>query len=196
MWLSTQNTIIFNCTCIFIIHLCRINPKYWYTLTPTLTSARRFIQIWIYGDLLYKFRKIVCKTDFPVQFKNTVTRYKKTGYDIDILRQTACMVVNPVMVDSFSFLFICTWSVLRLNDCSLLNLFQLVGAWLSVSLVGLIAVLFVVFLCSDFRSPFSRLLCFIRVVFDYMCSTVMFHRLDRRLLYGATYICNLELHQH
>ena len=37
-----------------------------------------------------KFRKKnVGKTDFFVQFKKIVTRYKKIGYRMDILRQTA-----------------------------------------------------------------------------------------------------------
>ena len=36
-------------------------------------------------------------------------------------------------------------SVLRINDSSLLNLFQTVGAWLSISMVGLTEVLLVVF---------------------------------------------------
>ena len=53
----------------------------------------------------------------------------KTAYKMDILRQTACIVVNPVMVDNFAFLFKLHdgESVLRLNDGSLLSLFQMVG---------------------------------------------------------------------
>ena len=54
------------------------------------------------------FRKNVGKTDFSVQCKNIVTRYKKTGYNVDILRQTACMVINPILVDNFASLFDCT----------------------------------------------------------------------------------------
>ena len=30
-----------------------------------------------YGDLVYKFRKIICKTDFPYLFKKIIVRYKK-----------------------------------------------------------------------------------------------------------------------
>ena len=59
-----------------------------------------------HGDLVYKFRKIVCKTDFPVH-KKIITRYKKIEYNLDILRQTACMVVNLTMVDNFASLFNC-----------------------------------------------------------------------------------------
>ena len=49
-----------------------------------------------YGDLVYKFRKIIGKNDFPYHFKKIIVRYKKIGYIIDDLRQTACSVVNPI----------------------------------------------------------------------------------------------------
>ena len=40
--------------------------------------------------------------------KKIATRYKKLDYNIGILRQTACMDVYPIMLDSFAFLFNCT----------------------------------------------------------------------------------------
>ena len=52
-----------------------------------------------YSDLVYKFRKIIGKNgknDFPYHFKKIVVRIKKIGYKIDVLRQTACLVVNPI----------------------------------------------------------------------------------------------------
>ena len=61
-----------------------------------------------YGDLVYKFRKIIGKNDFPYQFEKIIVRYKKIGYNIDVLRQTACLVVNPIKVNSFAYLFNCT----------------------------------------------------------------------------------------
>ena len=45
-------------------------------------------------DLVYKFRKIIGKNNFSYQFKKIIVRYKKIGYNIDVLRQTACLVVN------------------------------------------------------------------------------------------------------
>ena len=38
-----------------------------------------------YGDLVYKFRKIIGKNDFPY-FKNIIVRYKKIGYSNDVLQ--------------------------------------------------------------------------------------------------------------
>ena len=36
-----------------------------------------------YGDLVYKFRKIIGKNDFPYHFKKIIVRYKKIGYNSD-----------------------------------------------------------------------------------------------------------------
>ena len=52
-------------------------------------------------------RKIIGKYDFPYHFKNIIVRYKKIGYDIDVLRQTAFLVVNPVKFNSFDYPFNC-----------------------------------------------------------------------------------------
>ena len=68
-----------------------------------------------YGDLVYKFRKIIGKNDFPYNFKKIIVRYKKIGYNKDVLRQTACLVDNPIKVNSFAYLFNCT-TVGRASD--------------------------------------------------------------------------------
>ena len=68
-----------------------------------------------YGDLVYKFRKIIGKIDFPYHFKKIIVRYKKIGYNINNMRQTACLVVNPIKINSFAFLFNCT-TVGRTSD--------------------------------------------------------------------------------
>ena len=66
------------------------------------------------GDLVYKFGKIIDKNDFPY-FKKIIVLYKKIGYNIDVLRQTACLVVNPIKINSFAYLFNCT-AVGRASD--------------------------------------------------------------------------------
>ena len=68
-----------------------------------------------YGDLVYKFRKIIGKNDFPYHIKKINVRFKTTGYNIDVLRQTACLVVNPIKVNGFAYLFYCT-TVGRASD--------------------------------------------------------------------------------
>ena len=37
-----------------------------------------------------------------------LSHYKKIGYDNNVLQQTACLVVNPITVGNFAFLFNCT----------------------------------------------------------------------------------------
>ena len=61
-----------------------------------------------YGDLVYKIKSIVGKPTVSDQFKMIIKRNKKVGYNIDIMRQSACLVVNPIMVYSYGFLFNCT----------------------------------------------------------------------------------------
>ena len=61
-----------------------------------------------YEDLVYKFRKIIGKKDFTYHFKKIIVRYKKIGYNINVLRQTACLVVNPIKINSFAYFFNCT----------------------------------------------------------------------------------------
>ena len=62
----------------------------------------------VYGDLVYRIRKIVGKSKFAEQFRKLINRYKRIGYNPYIMRQTACLVVNPVTVDSYVLLFNCT----------------------------------------------------------------------------------------
>ena len=76
-------------------------------------SLRKFLQQGIsepefYGDLVYRIRKIVGKSNFAEQFRNLINRYKRIGYNPYIMRQTACLVVNSITVDSYALLFNCT----------------------------------------------------------------------------------------
>ena len=61
-----------------------------------------------YGDLVYKFKRIVRKPNFSDQFKKIVKRYIRVGYNLDIMRQSACLVLNPITVCGYGFLFNCT----------------------------------------------------------------------------------------
>ena len=50
-----------------------------------------------------KFKKIVGRADFSYQFKNIIVPYKRIGYSINIMPQSACLVFN-----NFASLFNCT----------------------------------------------------------------------------------------
>ena len=60
------------------------------------------------GDLVHKFKRMVGKPNFSDQFKNIVKRYIKVGYKLDVLRQSAYLVLNPITVYNYGFLFNCT----------------------------------------------------------------------------------------
>ena len=60
-----------------------------------------------YGDLMYKYKKIIGRNDFSDQFRNIIIRYKRIGYNMNVMRQTACFVVNPITVNKFADLFNC-----------------------------------------------------------------------------------------
>ena len=60
-----------------------------------------------YGDLIYKLKKIVGSNNFSAQFIKIISHYKKIGYNINVLQQTACLVVNQITVGNFAFLFNC-----------------------------------------------------------------------------------------
>ena len=50
------------------------------------------------GDLVYKFKRIVRKSNFSDQFKKIVKRYIRVEYNLDIMRQSECLVLNPITV--------------------------------------------------------------------------------------------------
>ena len=80
------------------------------TLLQQGTSEPEF-----YGDLVYRFRIIVGKSNFSKQFRKLIDRYERIGCSLDIVRRTACLVVNPIIVDGYALVFNCTTAV-RASD--------------------------------------------------------------------------------
>ena len=84
--------------------------------------------------MVYKLKKIVGSNHFSAQFIKIISHYKKIGYNINVLQQTACLVVNPITVGNFAFLFNCT-PVGRTSDSMAvptvkdLSIDEMVGAW-------------------------------------------------------------------
>ena len=69
----------------------------------------------VYGDLVYRFRKIVGKSNFSELFRKLINRHKRIDYRLDIMRQTACLVINPIIVGGYASRFNCTTAV-RASD--------------------------------------------------------------------------------
>ena len=51
-----------------------------------------------YGDLVYKLKRIVVKPNVSDQFKKVIKPYNEVGYNLDVMRQSACLVLNPITV--------------------------------------------------------------------------------------------------
>ena len=43
-----------------------------------------------------------------INSKKIVKRYIRVGYNLDIMRLSACLLLSPIMVYSYGFLFNCT----------------------------------------------------------------------------------------
>ena len=65
-------------------------------------------EFYFYGDLEYKLKRIVGSDNFSAQFIKIISHYLKIDYNINVLQQTVCLVVNPITVGNFAFLFNCT----------------------------------------------------------------------------------------
>ena len=59
----------------------------------------------VYGII---FLPVFIFTDFSDQFRKIIMRYKRIGYNLNVMRQSACLVINPITVDSYAALFNCT----------------------------------------------------------------------------------------
>ena len=45
---------------------------------------------------------------FSLQFGKIISRYRRIGYNLNVMRQSACLVFNPIMVDGYAAFFNCT----------------------------------------------------------------------------------------
>ena len=61
-----------------------------------------------YGDLVYKFKKLKGRNEISFQFIKIITRYRRIVYNLNVMRQSACLVFNPVTVDNYAAFFNCT----------------------------------------------------------------------------------------
>ena len=42
--------------------------------------------------------------DFEIEI---ISRYRRIGYNLNVMRQSACLVFNPIMVDNYAAFFNC-----------------------------------------------------------------------------------------
>ena len=82
---------------------CKFNYRHSELIVKYINFVKALLQQGIsepifYGDLVNKFKRIVGKPYFSDQFKKIIKRYKKVEYTLDIMRQSACLVVNAIGV--------------------------------------------------------------------------------------------------
>ena len=93
-------------------------------------------------------RKKIERKDFSFQFRKIIARYRRIGYNLNVMWQSACLVYNSIMVDNHAALFNCT----PVHD---IKLFILVGwgrSFLSVALHTGVQLVF--FFCSGVSKLF------------------------------------------
>ena len=44
-------------------------------------------------------------TNFSDQFRKNIMRYRRISYNPNVMRQSACLVINPITVDGYAALF-------------------------------------------------------------------------------------------
>ena len=84
-----------------------IGVHYVYRVAIKITFTSRPIGTRILWYLVYKFKKIRGMTDFSDQFRKIKMRYKRIGYNLNVMRQSACLAFNPITVDGYAALFKC-----------------------------------------------------------------------------------------
>ena len=86
---------------------------------------------------------------FSFQFRKIITRYRRKGYNENVVRQSVCLVLNPIIVDNHAAIFNCT-PMGQASDTMMAPTysFQLVGAGASCLLLDW---------CFSFAPDFSKL---------------------------------------
>ena len=64
------------------------------------------------------------RTDFSDKLRKIIIRHKRIGYNLNVMRQSACLMINPITVDNVAALFNRTVILYDVHD---LKLFILVG---------------------------------------------------------------------
>ena len=168
------NPILFFVTFLLTCIYHKLRKAFFKSLLPTLrvdclihyllkdSSATRHIRTCIYGGLVYNLKELLESLILVINLKIYIKCYKRVGYNMDIMWQSACLDVNPIMVDSYVFFFDCT----RLGQASFLitamiyRFYLLFGAWCLLLARPIVAQL-KVFFSSDYLWVMSSFLCII-----------------------------------
>ena len=92
------------------------------------------------------------RNDFSFQFRKSITRYSRTGYNLNVMRQSSCLGLNPIMIDNHAA-FLNFTPVGRASDYDGpdLKLLKVVWGRSFLSVAWPTGVQLVIFFCSEFR---------------------------------------------
>ena len=110
-----------------------------------------------YGDLVYKFKKLLGSSDFSFQFRKIITRYRRIDYNLNVMRQSACLVFYPITADNYAAFFNCT-PVGRASDSMMARLQAIDFSWLGRSFLSVAwptGVQLMFFFCSGVSKLFG-----------------------------------------
>ena len=62
-----------------------------------------------YIDLVYKFKKIIGNPNYSYLLKCIVNRFKRAGYSLDIMGQTACLVLTQSRLKAMLHSLVARW---------------------------------------------------------------------------------------
>ena len=51
---------------------------------------------------------VMGRTDFYDQFRKIIIRHKRICYDLNVMQESECLMINPITVNNFAALFNCT----------------------------------------------------------------------------------------
>ena len=67
------------------------------------------LELKFYGDMVYKFKTLKGRNNYSLKLRKKITtRYRALGYNLNVMRQSACLVFNSIMVDNYAAFFNCT----------------------------------------------------------------------------------------
>ena len=69
-------------------------------------KKKQEINSWHNISMLITIFLTVIMTDFSDLFRKIIMRYKRIGYNLNVMRQFACLVINPITVDGYAALLI------------------------------------------------------------------------------------------
>ena len=79
-------------------------------MTPTANCVSFTGPKNLYVGRVYKFNKLKRRNDFSFQFRKIITRYRRIGYNLNVMRQSACLVLTQLWLITMLPSFItCRW---------------------------------------------------------------------------------------